>query len=97
MVTEECQSAKDKETAKATTLDLSDEGTEDDSEKVDLNQEKPSDGIPYPLSKPNDTADLDETLPFSRGSHCCHKRAALGRSFRGRGFVHALQICEKTY
>ena len=48
VIAEECQSAKDKETAKAATLDLSDEGTDDDSEKVDLDQEKPSDDFPYP-------------------------------------------------
>ena len=64
MVAEEYQSAKDKETVKAATSDLSDEGTKDDLEKVDLDQENPSDDIPYPLSKPSDTADLDETLPI---------------------------------
>ena len=51
-----------------TTLDLSGEGTEDDSGKVDLDQEKPSDDIPYALSEPSDTTDLDETLSYSQGN-----------------------------
>ena len=49
VVDEECQPAKDKETAEAAIWDQSDDGTEDDSEKVDMDQKKPSDDIPYPL------------------------------------------------
>ena len=95
VIAEECQSAKDKETAEAATLDLSDEGTEDDTEKVDLDQEKPFDDIPYPLSKPRDTTDLDETLSYSQGKPTDPIKEQHREDLLEGVFVHAIQTCEK--